>query len=94
MKAQLEMIVSQMYSRGMRFEEAVREFQGTFIVAVLRESNGNQGRAAKKLGMHRNTLRRTIRSLQLDLQAIREAARRRPPRKQPMVTMRQTKVGA
>ena len=94
MRAQLEILVSQMYRRGMGFEEALREFQGAFILTVLRDSKGNQCRAAKRLGMHRNTLRRTIRSLQLDLQAIREAVRRRPPRKQPIVTMLQTKVGA
>ena len=61
MRAQLEILVSQMYRRGMGFEEALREFQGAFILTVLRDSKGNQCRAAKRLGMHRNTLRRTIR---------------------------------
>jgi len=46
---------------------------------VLRDKKGNQCRTADKLGMHRNTLRRTIRDLQLVLGLIREAARRRPP---------------
>jgi Fis family transcriptional regulator len=80
MKAQLELLVSQMYERGLRFEEALREFQGAFILTVLRENEGNQCRAAKKLGMHRNTLRRTIRMLQLDLDSLRATFRRRPPR--------------
>ena len=79
MKAQLENLVFQMYRDGMRFADAVREFQKVFILTVLREEKGNQCRAADKLGMHRNTLRRTIRDLRLDPQAIREAARRRPP---------------
>ena len=61
MKAQLESLVLQMHRGGMRFEEALREFQGVFILTVLREQKGNQCRAAEKLGMHRNTLRRTIR---------------------------------
>ena len=79
MKTQLDNLVFQMYRDGMRFAEAVREFQKVFILTVLREEKGNQCRAADKLGMHRNTLRRTIRDLRLDPQAIREAARRRPP---------------
>ena len=78
MKAQLESLVSQMYRDGMRFEEAVREFQSVFIFTVLREQKGNQCQAAEKLGMHRNTLRRMIRDLQVDLQAIREGTRRPP----------------
>jgi Fis family transcriptional regulator, factor for inversion stimulation protein len=80
MKAQLELLVSQMYERGLRFEEALREFQGAFILTVLRENKGNQCRAAKKLGMHRNTLRRTIRTLKLDLLSTRPVSRRRAPR--------------
>jgi len=95
-KAQLESLVLQMHRGGMRFEEALREFQGVFILTVLREQKGNQCRAAEKLGMHRNTLRRTIRTLQLDLQALREAVRRRPPRGQALdaVTRRAKQVGA
>jgi Fis family transcriptional regulator len=81
-KAQLETLVLQMYRRGMGFEDAVRDFQGTFILTVLRDNKGNQCRAAKKLGMHRNTLRRTIRMLQLDLASLHAEFRRRPPRAQ------------
>jgi DNA-binding NtrC family response regulator len=79
-KAQFETLVLEMYRRGMTFEEALREFQGGFILTVLQDTKGNQGRAAKKLGIHRNTLRRTIRMLQLDLGSLRATFRRRPPR--------------
>jgi hypothetical protein len=50
----------------------------------------------KKLGIHRNTLRRTIRSLQLDLLSVRPASRRRPPRGQTLeaVTQRATRASA
>ena len=82
MKAQLETLVLEMYRRGVILEEALREFQGAFILTVLQDTKGNQGRAAKKLGIHRNTLRRTIRLLQLDLDSVRAAFRRRPPRGQ------------
>ena len=58
MKEQLEKLVLQMYKNGIRYAEAVRQFQSVFILTVLREQRANQVRAAQKLGMHRNTLRR------------------------------------
>lgn len=80
MKAQLESIVLEMYRAGVSFDDALRKFQSVFIMTALREHNGNQFRTAEKLGMHRNTLRRTIRNLEIDLLTVRESARRRPPR--------------
>jgi Bacterial regulatory protein, Fis family len=64
-KEQLESIVLQMYRAGVRCSEAVREFQKTFILTVLKDQRGNQCKAAEKLGVHRNTLRRTIRELEM-----------------------------
>ena len=84
MKAKLESLVLQMYREGTRFEEAVREFQRVFILTVLRDKKGNQCRAADKLGMHRNTLRRMIHCLQIDIQPILAVARRRPPQHAPL----------
>ena len=78
MKEQLERLVLQMYRSGTAYFEAVREFQKAFIIAVLRDQNGNQVRAAGKLGMHRNTLRRNLRELDVDIEAVRPT-RRRPP---------------
>ena len=80
MKAQLETIVEQMYRTGLRFGEAVHEFQKVFVLTVLRQERGNQCKAAAKLGMHRNTLHRTIANLQIDLHPIRQARQRLPPR--------------
>lgn len=78
MKEQFEKLVLQMYRSGIRYSEAVREFQKVFIITVLREQKGNQVRAAQKLRMHRNTLRRTIRELEVDIELLR-VTRRRPP---------------
>jgi Fis family transcriptional regulator, factor for inversion stimulation protein len=78
MKEQLEKLVLQMYRSGTAYSEAVREFQKTFIIAVLRDLSGNQVRAAAKLGMHRNTLRRNLQELDIDLKSLR-VSRRRPP---------------
>ena len=80
MKAQLENLIFEMYRTGMQFKEALREFQRGFILTVPKDQKGNQCRAADRLGMHRNTLRRSIRLLQIDLTPIRVTTRRLPPR--------------
>ena len=79
MKDQLETLVHQMYESGILYSEAVREFKKRFLLAVLQQNQGNQCRAARQLGMHRNTLSRTISELRLDIRAVRNGARR-PPR--------------
>jgi DNA-binding protein Fis len=66
MKDQLEGLVGQMVERGIMFQEAVGEFEKRFIKRVLDRSNGNQSRAAKVLGIHRNTLSRKIFTYKLD----------------------------
>ena len=69
MKDQLEALILQMHKGGILYSEAVREFKKRFILTVLQENRGNQCKTARQLGMHRNTLSRTIAEL-----------KRRPPR--------------
>jgi DNA-binding NtrC family response regulator len=78
-KDQLEALILQMHKSGILYSEAVREFKKRFIMAVLEENHGNQCKAARELGMHRNTLSRTITELKVDLRGLRNGARR-PPR--------------
>lgn len=66
MKDQLEFLIGMMVERGILLEEAVTEFEKKFIKRVLERSNGNQCRAAKILGIHRNTLSRKIGEYKLD----------------------------
>ena len=66
MKDQLEGLVSQMVERGILFDEAVGEFEKRFIKRILERADGNQCRAAKMLGIHRNTLSRKIGEYKLD----------------------------
>ncbi len=66
MKEQLESLVGMMIDRGILLEEAVTEFEKKFIKRVLEHSKGNQCRAAKVLGIHRNTLSRKIDAYHLD----------------------------
>ena len=60
LKEQLERLVDEMVDRGVRFEEAQREFEKKFIAHVLTKADGNLCQAADLLGMHRNTLSRKI----------------------------------
>jgi Fis family transcriptional regulator len=75
-KDQLEALVLQMYKSNILYSEAVREFKKRFILTVLQENNGNQCKAARILGMHRNTLSRTITELKLDLRTLRQDGKR------------------
>lgn len=66
MKEQLESLVGMMVDRGILLEEALTEFEKKFIKRVLEHAKGNQCRAAKVLGIHRNTLSRKISQYHLD----------------------------
>ena len=71
MKRELESLVTQMHTGGITYSEAVREFKKRFILEVLAAHRGNQCKAAKELGMHRNTLSRTLEELGIDLMQTR-----------------------
>jgi len=60
MKEQLERLVDEMVTKGVRYEDAHREFEKKFIAMALTKADGNLGRAADLLGIHRNTLSRKI----------------------------------
>jgi Fis family transcriptional regulator len=78
-KDQLEALVYQMYKSNILYSEAVSEFRKRFILTVLQENKGNQCKAARQLGMHRNTLSRTMQELKIDVRQFRVGAKR-PPR--------------
>lgn len=85
MKDQLEALVAQMYSSGILYSEAVREFKKRFLMNVLQQNRGNQCKAARELGMHRNTLSRTIAELKLDVRQFRDGGRRPVRSEKPLV---------
>lgn len=64
-RQQMITLVESMRSSGILYSEGTREFKKTFIGHVLEKNRGNQSRAARELGMHRNTLSRTISELNL-----------------------------
>ena len=61
-----------MVDRGILFDEAVGEFEKRFIKRILERAEGNQCRAAKMLGIHRNTLSRKIGEYKLDHNGARK----------------------
>ena len=74
MGAKVDILVRQMVDGRIFYHEAVREFKKVFVLTVLRENGQNQSRTARTLGMHRNTLARTLVELGIK-------GERRPPQK-------------
>ena len=60
MKEKLESLVAEMIERRIYLDEALGEFEKKFIQNALVKTRGNQTKAAKVLGVHRNTLNRKI----------------------------------
>ncbi|MFN8008767.1 MAG: helix-turn-helix domain-containing protein [Terriglobia bacterium] len=63
MKDQLEALVNQMIDKGLYLEEALCEMERRFILTTLERHKGNQTKAAKAMGIHRNTLNKKLASL-------------------------------
>jgi DNA-binding NtrC family response regulator len=61
----LEQLVREMVAKGIRYQDAQREFDKRFIACVLTTCDGNLGKAATTLGVHRNTLTRKIQELKI-----------------------------
>jgi DNA-binding NtrC family response regulator len=91
MREQLEALVLEMHRRGIHYSEAVREFRKAFICAVLHVNNGNQLRSAQQMGVHRNTIRRFISELRIDLDTLRPTVQRRPPQAERQIPQSKTK---
>jgi Fis family transcriptional regulator len=66
-REQLEALVHQMVEKGLRYDAVVQDFEKCYISRVLERVKGNQSRAARTLGMHRNTLSRKIAEYNLTL---------------------------
>ena len=84
MKRELDNLVTQMHAGGITYAEAVREFKRRFLMEVLSHHKGNQCKAAKELGMHRNTLSRTMAELDLNPSQIRNGLKRPPRSERPV----------
>lgn len=64
---QLQKIIDELVNRGVPLDLAKKEFEKKYLTAAVRHSQGNLGRAARFLGIHRNTLRHKIDSYEVKL---------------------------
>ena len=76
MKRELDILVAQMHADGVSYDDAVREFKRRYLLHVLVNHRGNQCKSADELGMHRNTLSRTLAELDMDTAQIRSGLKR------------------
>jgi DNA-binding NtrC family response regulator len=74
--AQFDAVVLEMYRAGLPYNKALLEFKKQFVLTALRDVNWNETKAARALRMHRNTLARTLKLLDLDISALRKTKRR------------------
>ena len=82
MKEQIDRLISEMVSTGVFFQDAVSEFEKKYIRKVLDANDGNQSRAAKALGIHRNTLGRKMEEYHLSSRnGVAHTAKAAPRRK-------------
>ena len=59
-------IVDELVQQGVTLEQARREFEKQFIVASIKSNDGNLGRSAQSMGVHRNTLRNKVCNLGIE----------------------------
>tara|TARA_Y100000758_G_C15737888_1_gene307203 strand:+ start:319 stop:528 length:210 start_codon:yes stop_codon:yes gene_type:complete len=57
---ELNQLVDEMVAKGIRYDDARQEFERRFISRALARSEGKVGRAARMIGLHRNTLSRKV----------------------------------
>ena len=62
---QLDRLVDEMLRKGILYDDARQAIERRFISRALSRSEGNLGRAADLLGMHRNTLTRKMATYRL-----------------------------
>jgi DNA-binding NtrC family response regulator len=89
-KRELDNLVTSMHTSGITYDEAVREFKRRFILEVLSGNRGNQCKAAKELGVHRNTLSRILNELKIDPAQVRTGLRRPPQRERGPIDRQRT----
>jgi DNA-binding NtrC family response regulator len=66
LNGQLSQIVGELVRHGVTLEQARKEFEKQYIVATLKDHDGNFSRSAKTLGVHRNTLRNKVSNLGIE----------------------------
>jgi len=61
----LENLIGEWVKGEIKLEQAVREFERRYITVALKATRGNRSVAARRLGIHRNTLINKVKALNL-----------------------------
>lgn len=61
----LEKLIAEWVKGEIKLPQALRRFEREYITIALRENQGNRSLAARKLGIHRNTLTNKVREFDL-----------------------------
>jgi DNA-binding NtrC family response regulator len=61
----LEKMIAEWVKGEIKLNQALREFERKYITMALKENRGNRSVAARKLGIHRNTLINKVKALDL-----------------------------
>lgn len=59
-------LIKRLFEMGITLDETTEEIEKLFISMTLKSCGGNRSRAARKLGIHRNTLIAKIEKYKLD----------------------------
>ncbi len=65
MRKELDRLIDEMLSSGINYDDARQIIERRFISRALTRTNGNLGRTADLLGIHRNTLSRKMTAYRL-----------------------------
>ncbi|HZI93421.1 MAG TPA: helix-turn-helix domain-containing protein [Patescibacteria group bacterium] len=65
MTGTLEKMIAEWVKGEIKLNQALREFERRYITIALKENSGNRSVAARKLGIHRNTLINKVKALNL-----------------------------
>lgn len=74
-------VVGELVGQGIPLQAAKKEFERQYLLAALREHEGNLTRAARALGVHRNTLRNKVGSLEIAPEEYLPSSRSRRSRR-------------
>lgn len=61
----LTILIGAMRNHGLGYHDALRQFEAAYVGNLIAKNHGHLGKVAVQLGIHRNTLTRTLRKLNL-----------------------------
>lgn len=64
--SKLQQVIDELLTHGISLDLARKEFEKKYISGAMKLSEGNMIRAARSLGIHRNTLRHKVSLLKIN----------------------------